>query len=59
LKNPVTEPKRPVRRPVRHSFSDGGSQKSKRPLVRFNLPNGYSVFENALLTAPSAAQFLA
>jgi hypothetical protein len=33
LKNPVTEPKR--------------SQKSKRPLVHFNLPNGYSIYENA------------
>jgi hypothetical protein len=44
LINPVTEPKRPVRR----SLGEGGSQKPKRPLAQFPSPNGYSIFLTAL-----------
>ena len=44
LKNPVTEPKRPVRR----SLGGGGSQNPKRPLSLFVYPNGYNIFEDAL-----------
>jgi hypothetical protein len=44
LNNPVTEPKRPVRR----SLGEGGSQKPKRPLLQFPFPNGYNIFLTAL-----------
>jgi hypothetical protein len=44
LRNPVTEPKRPVRR----SLGEGGSQSSKSPLSLSIFPNGYNIFENAL-----------
>jgi hypothetical protein len=44
LKKPVTEPKRLVR----HSLGEGGSQNQKRQLVSSILPNGFSIFENAL-----------
>ena len=50
-KNPVTEPKRLVRR----SLGEGGSQDPKRPLSVLILSNGYSIFENALASKCTTA----